>query len=60
MAGKGDGQGANLAKLENQINTIKYSIFCLNVIAWVGKVVVISLVFQMILNGVLEMFDLFD
>lgn len=35
MAGKGDGQGANMAKLENQISSIKYSIFCLNIIGWV-------------------------
>lgn len=38
MAGKGDGHGANMVKLENQINTIKYSIFCLNIIAWVGSI----------------------
>lgn len=35
MAGKGDGQGASMVKLENQISTIKYSIFCFNIIAWV-------------------------
>ncbi|XP_031625881.1 tetraspanin-2A-like [Contarinia nasturtii] len=35
MAGKGNGQGANMAKLENQISTIKYSIFCFNIIAWI-------------------------
>lgn len=35
MAGKVNGQGANMAKLENQISCIKYSLFCFNIIAWV-------------------------
>lgn len=35
MAGKGQGQGENAAKLEKNIACIKYTIFCFNVVAWV-------------------------
>lgn len=32
---KVNGQGATMAKLENQISCVKYSLFCFNIIAWV-------------------------
>lgn len=37
MAGKGSVQSASMAKLENHISTIKYSIFCFNIIACVSQ-----------------------
>lgn len=54
MAGKGDGQGARMAKLENQISSIKYSIFCFNIIAWVGSVFVVNF---FVCFGIVCMFD---
>lgn len=36
MAGKGDGRGEGTAKLDGQIACIKYTLFCFNIMSWVG------------------------
>lgn len=36
MAGKGDGAGEGTAKLDGQIACIKYTLFCFNIMSWVG------------------------
>ena len=41
MAGKGAGQGESSSKLDGQIACIKYTLFCFNIMSWVGAVTVI-------------------
>lgn len=36
MAGKGDGKGEGSSKLDGQIACIKYTLFCFNIMSWVG------------------------
>ena len=36
MAGKGDGAGEGTAKLDGQIACLKYTLFCFNIMSWVG------------------------
>ena len=38
MAGKGDGAGEGTAKLDGQIACLKYTLFCFNIMSWVGDI----------------------
>lgn len=42
-AGRGDGKGPGVGKLEAQIYCIKYTLFCFNVVLWVSTFMILSL-----------------